>query len=88
MITAKELDLQNTIHIDDWLDFDSERCKDVDDNRAFTKHCMKLGLEAGFMFADSMGRLWCKGKDDKYYPYHLEYGKKKYGIRQAKKALN
>lgn len=80
-----ELDNQCEITLDGWVDLDSARHKEVDDNIAFTKKIIKLGL----VEPDSLGRLWGKSnQSDRYYPLHLEYGKKKYGIRIAKKAAN
>jgi hypothetical protein len=88
MKTPKELDNQCKVFLDDWVDLDSERWKETDDNPAFTKKIIRLLLDDG-LFADSLGRIWGKSKDgESYYPFHYEYGKKKYGIRISKKAAN
>jgi hypothetical protein len=84
MLKPSELDKQSPVSLDGWVDIDSERFKEVDDNPSFTKKIIRLGI----VNPDSLGRLWGKNKDDVYYPLHLEYGKKKYGIRIAKKAAN
>jgi len=47
-----------------------------------------LMKEPAYLFTDSMGRVWGKGENGKYYPYHYDYGKKLYGIRISKKAAN
>jgi hypothetical protein len=84
-----ELDAQSSIQLDGWVDLDSERWREVDDDPGLTKKFIRLGFqEPAFFFTDSFGRIWGKGENGKYYPYHLSYGKKKYGIRIAKKAAN
>ncbi len=88
-LSPKQLDEQASVHIDEWLDFDSERCKELDDNRPFTKKCMKVGFEAGMMVTDSLGRIWCKdSKTGQLHPFHFEYGKKRIGFKIATKASN
>lgn len=88
MLTPKQLDAQSVIVLDGWVDMDSERWKEVDDSPAFTKRCMKIGLESNYLVIDTSGRLWGMGENKLYYPFLLEYGKKKYGIRLPKKAAN
>ena len=89
-LTPEELDKQSEVQLDGWVDLDSERWREVDDDPKLTKRWVRLGLmDPPFLFADSMGRLWGRGKDNnKWYPYHLEYGKKKYGIRISARATN
>jgi hypothetical protein len=82
------LDEQSEVKIDKWIDINSEECKDKDDNLPLTKKWLKWGIEDNFLFADRNGRVWGKGNEGKYYPYHLEYGKKLYGIRLAQVAAN
>lgn len=87
--SPKELDAQSKIKLDGWVDLDSERWREVDDDPGLTKKFIRLGFkEPAFFFTDSDGRIWGKGEDGLYYPYHLEYGKKKYGIRINAKAAN
>lgn len=91
--TPAQLDKQSKIKIDAWLDVGSEAHKDRDDNLKLTKEWLKIGLEGGFLFCDSLGRVWGSGAHfgsphTVYYPYHIEYGKKLYGIRVATKAAN
>lgn len=89
-MNPKELDAQNIIKIDEWVDIDSERWREVDDNPSFTKKIIRLGFEEPpFLFADTLGRLWGKSKEtERYFPFHLEYGKKLIGFRISKKAAN
>jgi len=87
-LSPKQLDQQSTIKIDEWIDIHSERCKEMDDLRSFTLKCMRIGLEDQFLFTDRDGRLWGKGKEGKYYPFHLEDGKKLIGLRLSIKAAN
>ena len=87
--TPQELDAQSKIKIDRWIDVDSEECRDKDDNYAFTKKCIKLGFqEQAYLFTDLHGRIWGKGQDGYFYPFHFEYGKKLIGYRLSKKAAN
>jgi hypothetical protein len=93
-MTPKEYDLQNKVDINRWIDIDSAEAELLDDNREFTKKCIKLGFEDGgpsnppFLFLDFSGRIWGKGKDNSFYPFHLEYGKQLIGLKISKKALN
>ncbi len=88
-LSAKQLDLQSKVIINEWLDFDSDKCKQLDDNRDFTKKCLKYGFEDGYMFTDEMGRVWGENKQTgEFYPFHFNIGKKLYGYRLSKKAAN
>ena len=85
----KELDKQSPVFIDEWLDIDSNKCKMLDDDRAFTKKCILIGMESGFMSTDSDGRYWgFDAKKNTYYPLHFNVGNKLYGYKQSKKASN
>lgn len=87
-LTPEELDLQSSVVLDDWVDIDSERWKDTDDNPMFTKKILRMGM-GDFLFVDTLGRVWGKSKEEnKFYPFHYEYGKKKYGYRIPGKAAN
>lgn len=87
--SPKELDAQSKIHIDKWLDVDSEEVKSMDDNYAFTKQCIRLGfVEPAFFAVDSLGRIWGRGEDNRYYPFHFNKGKELIGYRLSKKATN
>lgn len=83
-----ELDSQSPVKIDEWLDIDSDRCKQVDDNRPITKKWMAMLMADKTLQTDSMGRVWGQGKEGQWYPYHLESHGKLYGIRVAKQASN
>ena len=87
-LPVQELDKQSLIKIDKWLDIDSEECQDKDPDLALTKKWMKIGFEDKFLFADSLGRIWGRGNEGRFFPYHFNVGKKLYGIRIAKKATN
>jgi hypothetical protein len=83
-----ELDQQSPIRLDGWVELGSERWREVDDNHHLTKNWVKM-LMGETLFPDSLGRLWGRSKDQTmYYPLHVEYGKKKYGIRMSTKAAN
>lgn len=87
--SPRELDAQAVIKVDAWVDLDSERLREVDDDPALTKKWIRMLMkEPAYLFTDSDGRVWGKGEDGIYYPYHVEYGKKLYGVRISKKAAN
>jgi hypothetical protein len=87
--TPSELDEQSEVHLDGWVYVDSERWREVDDDPTLTKRWLRLGfMEPAFLFTDAIGRVWGQGNGGKWYPYHLEYGKKKFGIRISTKAPN
>lgn len=88
-MTPAQLDAQCPVKIDRWVDVHSDECKVIDDDlHWFTLKCMKIGFEDGWMFTDSLGRLWGKGKDNKLFPYHTEYGKELVGYRISARAAN
>lgn len=87
-LTPAQLDAQSPIPLDGWLDMNSEECKSKDDNIAFTKKCFHIGLEDGFIFFDSLGRIWIDCGTDGYAPFHFEWKHKLYGFRVAKQAAN
>jgi hypothetical protein len=83
-----ELDKQSPVKVDEWLDIESEKCKDKDPDLSLTKKWMKMGFESGFLFLDSLGRVWGVGNRKVFYPFHFNIGKVIYGFRIAKKAAN
>lgn len=88
-LSPKELDAQSPVVLDGWVDLDSERWRETDSDTALTKKWLfMLTREPAYLFTDADGRVWGEGKDGTYYPYHYEYGSKKYGIRIAWKAAN
>jgi hypothetical protein len=87
-LSTEELDKQSPVRIDLWLDIESEECKDKDPDIVLTKKWMKIGFEDKFLFTDSLGRVWGRGNEGRFYPYHFNIGKRLYGIRIAKKALS
>jgi hypothetical protein len=91
MIPApKDLDAQSKIMIDEWIDVDSDEVRSMDDNYALTKKMIRMlhDKEPAYLFTDSLGRLFGKGEDGFYYPFHFEYGKKLIGYRLSTKAAN
>lgn len=88
--TPQELDAQCKVKIDRWIEIGSEEWRDLDDNPAFTKKILRLGLHHSepFLFTDTLGRIWGKGNDGTFYPFHFEYGNKLLGYRIAALALN
>ncbi len=86
--SPRELDAQSKIKIDRWIDIDSKEWRELDDDPGLTKKFLKLGFEESYLFTDTDGRVWGKGEDGRYYPYHFSSGKKKIGYRLPKKAAN
>jgi hypothetical protein len=88
-LTPKQLDKQSKVKIDRWIEVGSEEWRMMDDNTDFTNKCIRLGFQKPpFLFTDSMGRIWGKGSQEGYYPFHFEYGKQLIGYRMSKKAAN
>ena len=86
-----DLDKQSPIKIDRWIDVDSEEWREKDDTPAFTKKCLRYGLEEnGFFILDSLGRVWAKpnGTSPFYIPFHFNLRGKTYGYRLTTKAAN
>jgi hypothetical protein len=87
--SPQELDQQAKIIVDEWLEVDSDLCRQMDDNYLLTKKIIQLGFqEPAYLFADSNGRLWGKGVDKCWYPFHFIHNGKIIGYRLSKKAAN
>lgn len=87
--SPQELDAQSPIKITRWVDIDSEEFYDLDDDPGLTKKFLRIGFrEPAFFFCDTLGRIWGKGENGIYYPYHFNRGKTLYGYRISKKAAN
>lgn len=87
--TPKELDAQSKIKVDRWIEVGSEEWKELDDNPSFTKKCIKLGfMEPAYFFADALGRIWGKGEDGLYYPFHFKSFGAIIGYRMSTRAAN
>jgi hypothetical protein len=87
--TPAELDSQSKVHIDKWLDVDSLECRELDDNHAFAKKCIRLGFqEPAYLFTDSLGRIFGKGENGYYYPFYFTSYGKNIGYRLSKTAAN
>lgn len=87
--TPKELDAQSKIRIDRWIEVDSEEWRELDDDPAFTKKCIRLGfMEPAHFFVDTLGRIWGKGEDGLYYPFYFTSFGKNIGYRMSTRAAN
>jgi len=88
--SPSELDKQSKIKIDRWIDLYSEECRMLDENYNFTMKIVKMLLlkEPAFLFSDLTGRLWGKGENEIFYPFHFEYGNKLIGYKISKRAAN
>lgn len=85
----KELDAQSKIKIDRWVDIDSEEWRDLDDDPGLTKRLIKIGFQKPeYFFTDSLGRIWGRGEDGFFYPFHFSSYGKNIGYRLPKKAAN
>lgn len=85
----KELDSQSKIHVDKWVDIDSAEWWEIDDNPSFTKKIVKLGFqEPAYLALDKLGRIWGRGEDNRFYPYHMNKGSTIIGYRISKRAAN
>lgn len=88
-LTSKELDEQNIININYWIDIDSQEAKVNDEDRALTKKMIRIGQEDGWMITDNLGRLWGYDKNkNQYFPFHFEIGNKLIGYCIKKSAAN
>lgn len=85
-----ELDKQSKIKIDRWLDVDSSECRELDNNYVFTKKIIRqlYDQEPAYLFTDQNGRLWGRGENNAYYPFHFTSFGKNIGYRLSKKAAN
>lgn len=83
------LDAQSKIHVDRWIELYSEEWRMLDETPEFTKQIVKLGFkEPAYLFTDTNGRIWGKGEDGRYYPFHFNHGAKVIGYRITKRAAN
>lgn len=87
--SPKELDAQSITYITEWVDVGSQRWRQVDDMPELTREWITMLMkEPAYLHADSLGRLWAKGKDGIWFPFHTECLGKLYGFRLVKKAAN
>jgi hypothetical protein len=88
-MSPQELDKQSLISIDEWLELGSQRCKELDQEPHLTKYMLRFGfMDPPFFFVDTLGRIFGKGKEGRYYPFHIEVGNKKYGFKISARAAN
>ena len=65
------------------------RASPIFENPALTKKWLKLGFqEPAYLFTDTLGRVWGKGENGKYYPFHFKSGKSLIGYRVSIRAAN
>lgn len=89
--SPKELDNQASVKIKRWIDIHSEECRMKDQNQKTAIKWMRLLMASPgpALFTDSNGRLWGKGKEGGYFPYHFEdENHNLYGYRLSKNAFN
>lgn len=87
--SPQELDKQSAVVIAKWVDLGSEEWLSLDDDPGLTKKVVRmLTNEPAYLAVDSLGRLWGRGENGRYYPFHVENGKNLIGIRISKKAAN
>lgn len=84
------LDQQSPVKIAKWLDVDSEECRNCDPDLALTKKWIKLLMSGKdpALFTDASGRIWGKGNEGKFYPFHFDYGTLQYGFKIVTKAFS
>ncbi len=92
------LDRQSPVKVNRWIDIDSDECKELDQDRKFTKKILLMGFQdngpddPAWMYVDGLGRVW--GKDPRnpssqHYPLHFETARGELiGYRIVKKAAN
>ncbi len=90
MLTPNQLDAQSKIQVDRWVEVESDECRTLDDNYSLTKKMIHMlhDKKPAYLFTDSLGRLFGKGTDGLFYPFHFEYNGKLIGYRLSKKAAN
>jgi hypothetical protein len=87
--TPVELDAQSPVKIDRWVEVDSKEHRDLDENPSMARKWINLGLrEPAYLFTDVNGRVWGKGENGKYYPFHFKSGKSLIGYRLSERAAN
>ena len=87
--TPRELDAQSPIKIDRWVEVDSQEHKNLEENPGMARKMINLGLkEPAYLFTDTLGRVWGKGENGKYYPFHFKSGKTLIGYRLSERAAN
>ena len=90
-LNAHKLDIQSPVIIDKWIDIDSEEFKRLNspEEIKITKYFLKVGFgKDPFMFVDELGRIWGKGDNGIFWPFHFKFEKKNFGHRISSKAVN
>lgn len=83
----RELDKQCRVSIHKWVDLYSLECKELDDDYKLTVKWFTM-LQGDILHTDLFGRLWGRGNEGLWYPYHIESYGKTYGLRISAKAAN
>jgi hypothetical protein len=96
--SPEELDAQSPVKISRFIDIDSQECKEMDEDRAFTKKLILMGFEGNgpddppFMYLDKNGRIWGrnpKNPSSPHYPLHFTSPRGELiGYKMSKKAAN
>ncbi len=85
----QELDAQSKILIKRWIEVGSQEWRELDNTPGFTKMIIReLTKEPAYLFADTLGRLWGKGEDGRYYPFHFTSFGENIGYRVSARAAN
>ena len=85
--SPKELDLQCKVSISKWVDLYGQEIRDMDPDINLTIKWFKM-LQGEYLFTDRDGRIFGRGNNGYWYPYHFTYGKKNIGYRLSSKAAN
>lgn len=90
ILSPEALDAQSKVKVKRWIEMGSEEWRMMDDTPDFTKKILRLGLhnDKPFLFTDALGRIWGKGNDGTFYPFHFEYNNVLIGYRISALGLN
>jgi hypothetical protein len=87
-LTPQQLDKQNSVLIDSWIDINCARAQEWDNDHDLSIKWMKMAAEAQMLRIDTQGRLWGESGDGKWFPYHFEHGNKLVGYKLSSLAAN
>lgn len=87
-LSPAQLDAQGRVQITEWVDINSPKAQELDDDPVLSVKWLVLGVQSGFICIDTMGRLWGAGDHGSYYPYHFQHGTNLYGYKVSTRASN
>lgn len=87
-MTPQALDAQNSVQLEEWVSFDSQKHKDIDEDYKISARLLETAVQNSFLRVDKLGRLWVLGPNTEVYPYHIEKDNKHYGLRIPQIASN